>query len=179
MKLLRYTLLAVLLTATIGASAQTLKLHEAKSQVLFRIKNLGSWVDGTFTGMNATGVWNPANLSGSHLDATVKANTVTTGSKGRDKSLRGEDYFAVEQHPTIRIKSTSIEKNGNSYLLKGKLTIKNITKDIEMPFTASELGSASKLTGTLKLNCKDYKVGGNSFVMSDDVEITIVCMILK
>lgn len=50
-----------------------------------------------------------------------------------DSHTKLNDFFDVEQHPTIRFKSTSFQKiNKNINFLKGDLTIKNVTKTLEL-----------------------------------------------
>ena len=86
-----------------------------------------------------------------------------------DSNLKMTDLFDVNQYPIISFKSTSFEKiNKNINFLKGNLTIKNITKPVELD--AEFIGinayngnqkAAFEVTG--KINRKDFGLTYNSF----------------
>ena len=86
-----------------------------------------------------------------------------------DSNLKMTDLFDVNQYPIISFKSTSFEKiNKNINFLKGNLTIKNITKPVELD--AEFIGinayngnqkAAFEVTG--KINHKDFGLTYNSF----------------
>jgi polyisoprenoid-binding protein YceI len=86
-----------------------------------------------------------------------------------DTHLKMNDLFDVNQYPIISFKSTSFEKvNKNINFLKGNLTIKNITKMVELD--AEFIGintyngdqkAAFEITG--KINRKDFGLTFNSF----------------
>lgn len=86
-----------------------------------------------------------------------------------DSHLKMTDLFDVNQYPIISFKSTSFEKiNKNINFLKGNLTIKNITKPVELD--AEFIGinayngnqkAAFEVTG--KINRKDFGLTYNSF----------------
>ena len=86
-----------------------------------------------------------------------------------DTHLKMNDLFDVTEYPIISFKSTSFEKvNKNINFLKGNLTIKNITKVVELD--AEFIGinayngdqkAAFEITG--KINRKDFGLTFNSF----------------
>ena len=50
--------------------------------------------------------------------------------------LKSEDFFNTAAHPKASFAISSVTpKSGDDYAIKGKLTIKGITKDIEFPAT--------------------------------------------
>jgi len=56
--------------------------------------------------------------------------------------LKNDDFFSVEKFPTSTFVLTSVtQKSGSTYTIKGKLTIKGITQDIEFP---AEIGFSGK-----------------------------------
>ncbi|RAW00622.1 YceI family protein [Pseudochryseolinea flava] len=64
--------------------------------------------------------------------------------------LKGEDFFSTEKFPKANFVLTSAAlKSGQEYLVKGKLTIKGITNDIEFPATIVK--EAKKVTATAKI----------------------------
>jgi polyisoprenoid-binding protein YceI len=67
---------------------------------------------------------------------TVDIASLNTRNEQRDTHLRSADFFDVENYPTMTYKVTSIERlAGESYLVKGDLTIKDVTKPIALDAT--------------------------------------------
>ena len=116
----------------------------------------------------------PADISKSVFDVSVNAETINTDNDSRDKHLKDEDYFSVKEYPNISFKSDKVEGNAKKgYTVKGKLTMKGVTKQISFPFTAVQQGSDWIFTGELKLNRRDFKVGGSSVVLSDNLVVNL------
>jgi len=136
------------------------------SKVQFRIKNFGFNVTGTFTGLQGSIRFDPNDLPNSHFEVSVDAKTINTGIDMRDEHLRKTDYFDVENYPHIQFVSVKISpstKSGTLFIF-GKLSIKNVTKDISFPFTAVPTENGYLFKGEFKINRKDFKVGGGSTV---------------
>lgn len=68
----------------------------------------------------------------SSVQATIELASIDTGDAGRDEHLRGADFFDVANHPTITFASTGIKEDGGDFVLFGDLTIKGITKPVEL-----------------------------------------------
>lgn len=145
-----------------------------KSSVTFHIKNLGITVNGLFAGFKGDIKFDPANLAASTIEASVETNTIDTDNGTRNDHLKSDSYFDVARYPTITMKSTSFKhKIGNSYTGTFNLTIKDITKTVEIPFTYTETGNTASFKGNFQVERSDYGVGGKSLVMSDDVKVDI------
>lgn len=165
-------LLSLIFIVSANAFAQNYIPVNEGSKVAFKIKNLGFNVDGFFTGLKGTIKFNTADLSASLFDVTVDANTINTDNNMRDNHLREDTYFDVKNHPVIRFVSEKITASKGSFLVSGKLTIKNKTKDISFPFTAKEENSGYVFDGEFKINRRDFEVGGGS-TLSDNVTINL------
>jgi len=154
--------------------AQTYQPVEEKSTIKFTIKNFGVNTGGSFKGPHGSIIFDPSDLSKSAFDVSVPAETINTDNESRDKHLKGEDYFSVKEFPNISFKSDKIEGNAKKgYTVKGKLTMKGTTRDISFPFTAAQQGSDWLFNGEIKLNRRDFKVGGNSAVLSDNLVVSL------
>lgn len=158
-----------------SAMAQTYTPKDEKQAVGFAIKNLGFTVDGSFTGLQGTIVFNPSNLAAASFNVTVNTGTVNTGNDSRDGHLKKEDYFNVTKFSKISLVSSKITIGTvpGSYVFDGVLSIKGINKTISFPFTAAATAEGYLFNGSFKLNRRDFKVGGSSLVLSDNLNVQL------
>jgi polyisoprenoid-binding protein YceI len=86
-----------------------------------------------------------------------------------DNHLKMNDFFNVKEYPLISFKSTSFEKvTPNINFLKGNLTIKNITKSVELDaeFIGINAYNGNKKAAfeiTANINRKDFGLTPNIF----------------
>jgi polyisoprenoid-binding protein YceI len=147
------------------ASAQY-TVSDQGSTVTFTVKNLGFKVGGSFTGLQGKVSFDPNDLSKAGIEVSVDAASVNTDNSMRDEHLKGEDYFDTKNHPRIQFVSTSIkaaDKSGH-YIISGKLTIKNTSKDISFPFIATPSGYDFVFIGQFSIDRKDFDIGGSSTI---------------
>jgi len=147
-----------------------------RSSITFEIKNLGITTGGSIGGLATKVNFNPANLPSSTLEASVDVKTINTDNDSRDEHLRSEDFFDVARYPKISLRSVAFKhRSGNNYTGTFMLTIKDKSKQVEIPFTFSDKGNTVEFKGTFKINRLDYGVGSSSMVLSDDVTVSIDC----
>lgn len=170
---MRHTLFALALLVALPLYAQNKTISASKSKVTFNITNAGLNVEGSFAKISGSMNFDAANLSGSSVEANIDVSTINTGIDMRDKHLKEEDYFEVSKYPTMKFVSSSFAQSGSGYSVTGQLTIKDVTKTVTVPFTASSSGTSTTLKGTFEIDRRDYHVGGNSWIMGDDVEIIL------
>jgi len=144
------------------------------SVVGFTIKNLGVNVTGKFTGLTGNIVFDPSNLSASQFAVSVNSASVDTDIKARDNHLRKEDYFHVERFPKISFISKNITATGaGQYIVTGTLEIKGVVKEISFPFTANPSDNGYVFKGGFRLNRRDFKIGGKSLILSDQLLVNL------
>ena len=67
-----------------------------------------------------------------------------------------------------------IEKTGPvSYTGTFKLSIKNVTKEVKIPYLFLKTAEKTEIKGSFKINRLDYSVGEDSFTLSDDVTVQL------
>lgn len=106
----------------------------AYTTVEFKIRNLWFKVKGRFRDLDGVLVLDENDVSRSSITATIRAGSIDTGNKRRDRHLLLGDFFDVEKFPEIEFKSTSIQrgKDRDSLELEGELTIKDKTVPIAL-----------------------------------------------
>ncbi|MGZ3945197.1 MAG: YceI family protein [Mucilaginibacter sp.] len=167
-----YLLLIIILTWTAGFAQY--KPVDQGSSIQFVIGNFGFDVNGSFKDIHGTINFDPQNLSNAHFDVDIDANTVNTDNTLRDSHLRGESYFDVKKYGKIRLESTKVTAGvkAGTFLLTGKLTIKNTTQDISFPFAANPVADGYQFKGEFKIKRKDFGVGGTSTI-SDELQVSL------
>jgi len=149
------------------------KLVAKNSSVAFSVKNFGIRVNGSFREVSGTIKFDKNYLSESMFDVTVSANSISTGNDLRDKHLRDEDFFDAQKYPTLHFVSSKIMVDkGDIYAITGQLTIKNVTKTVSFPFTASPTKAGYDFKATFAINRKDFGVGKSS-VISETVDVSV------
>ena len=91
-------------------------------------------VRGAFEDVAGTIVVDGRNPSGSTATVAVQLASVNTGSPDRDAHLRSPDFFDVEVNRAMTFASTTVKQDGDSFVLLGDLTIKGVTRPVEIEF---------------------------------------------
>ena len=145
------------------------------SAVKFSIKNFGVNVNGDFKGLQGTIRFNPSELSTAFFNVTIDANTINTGINARDNHLRKEDYFNVLKYPVISFIAKKVVPTDKreSYIVTADIIIKGISRAVSFPFNAVLQNDGWLFTGEFKLNRKDFKVGKSSFILSDNLAVSL------
>lgn len=159
------------------------------SSVNFNIKHMGiSFVQGKFDKFDGKVSTAGNNLDKGAFDFVVFPATINTGVEKRDKHLMSADFFDAEKFNEIKFEGfTATKGKDNTYTLRGKLTIKDVTKEISVPATLGGvtknqqgkevLGFQSKFTiNRLDYNIKYDPTGAG---VAKDVEITVYFELIK
>jgi polyisoprenoid-binding protein YceI len=136
------------------------------SFVNFEIKHMGiSFVDGSFKKFEGTIESSKADLTDAKINFTVDVNSVSTSVEMRDKHLKTDDFFNAATYPTMTFVGSSMKKlKDNNYELAGKLTIRDVTKDVKFAViyggTAKDQQSNVKagFNATTTINRLDYNI---------------------
>jgi polyisoprenoid-binding protein YceI len=167
-------------------AADTYKLDLSHSSVAFTVRHMViANVRGNFKEFEGTVLYDPADVTKSSVEVTIKTASIDTDNTQRDTHLRSADFFDAEKFPTITFKSKSVEKKGDGYVLNGSLTLRGVTKDVAIPFEVlgvvkdpygnTRLGAHGELT----INRMDYGVSwsksldAGGLVVSEEVKILL------
>jgi polyisoprenoid-binding protein YceI len=180
-------LAVVALVATQARAADTYNIDTTHTTVGFSIQHMViSKVKGRFNEFSGSIQVDPkANPSVTGANIVIKVASIDTANTKRDEHLRAPDFFDAAKFPDMTFETVKMEKKGNDYVARGKLTMRGVTKEIELPFKLNgpitdpwgntRVGIEARVT----LNRKDYgltwsktlETGG--LVVGDEVEIEI------
>jgi polyisoprenoid-binding protein YceI len=142
-------------------------------------------VKGEFNEWSGTILYDDKDISKSSVEVNLKTASVDTKDVKRDEHLRSADFFDVEKHPEIIFKSKRIEKSDDGYVAVGDLTLRGVTKEIQISFEIAGMitdpygNTRMGLSASTKINRQDFGVSWSKtldtggLVVSDDVDIEI------
>lgn len=127
----------------------------------------------------------------SRLSAEVQMASIDTGNADRDGHLRTNDFFDVEQHPTMRLVATGFEPAGDRYVMHTDVTIKGVTKPVDFELEFDGVGqdpwgnTRAGFTATTTVNRKDWGIEWNApletggVLVGEKVQIEIDAQLVK
>jgi len=161
-------------------------IDEAHSNINFTITHFFTPVDGSFEEYDSEIIFDPNDLESSSINVTIPVSSINTDNQRRDNHLKSEDFFNTSQWPNIEFVSNSIEQSGdNQFVAHGELTIRDVTREIELPFELlgvmdhpmQEGQKVAGITASTTLNRTDYGVGVGDWaataVVGDEVNIQL------
>ncbi len=178
----------------VSAQEETFNIDRSHSVIGFSIKIAGGFseVDGSFSDFKGGSTVEAETYTLKNVNIEIQATSINTGTEGRDNHLRTDDFFDVENYPTITFNSTNIVQNGVDYEVEGDFTMHGITKQVTIPFKRSHtekmvwiFGNPNIIyEGALTLNRTDYDIKATGrwgsiiaatgeLAMSDEVTIRL------
>lgn len=144
-----------------------------ESSIKFQALQYGQPFEGEFKNFEARIVFDPANLPASKAEIAIPISGISTGDANRDGQARSVDWFDEAQFPRAVFSTTAIEPAGvpGHYLARGRLGLRGVEKDIDLPFTLAitdENGvRTAVMDAELSLNRFDFGVGQNQWAKAD------------
>jgi polyisoprenoid-binding protein YceI len=127
----------------------------------------------------------------SSLSAEVQMASIDTGNADRDGHLRTNDFFAIEEFPTMSLRSTGFAAKGDAYTMNADLTIRGVTKPVEFELEFDGTGqdpwgnTKAGFSATATINRKDFGIEWNApletggVLVGEQVKIEIDAEIAK
>lgn len=169
----------------------TWNVDPSHSSVSFSVRHLMiTKVRGSFRTFSGT-VTIASDPLASTVDATVDMASVDTGDENRDGHLRTGDFFDVEHHPTMALRTAAIRQSGSNFVLDADLTIKGVTKRVafNLEFEGSSKdpwgNTKAAFTASAEINRKDWGLEYNAVLetggvlIGEQVQITLDIQVVK
>jgi polyisoprenoid-binding protein YceI len=113
------------------------------SKVQFFVGSSAGDVNGVFSSWTGQlSLATPGVPESAHLSLEIAAASMTTGSRVKDKMVKGPKFFSVEQYPTITFSSTKVipSSDPNQFQMQGDLTLLGISKPVTFQLTLDRDG---------------------------------------
>jgi polyisoprenoid-binding protein YceI len=178
--------LFVLLTTSLFAQDQVLVVNSQHSSIIFEVPFMQiSKVQGSLPRFDGSFKFNPVNKKISELSIKMSVGQLTTSDSRRDRHLKSSDFFNAQVFPYVRFDMTGAHYQSDVLnSMEGKLTIKDITRDIKI--SAKYLGEVEdenkfktyffEVKGSLKRS--DYGLSWNkqfsagSYIVGDEIQFS-------
>lgn len=143
-----------------AASAACWQPDPDASEVRFSATQAGAPIEGTFRRFHGRICIDTAHPGQSSIDVSVDTASVDMGLPEFDAAMRGEEFFDSARWPAARFVSSGVRAlDGDRYAVSGTFTIRDRTRNMEVPFRLSLQDGATSIQGDLKLNRLDYDIG--------------------
>lgn len=186
------TIFVLVFAAQAQAAAPEWEVDPAHSGVYFSVNHIYSTTRGYFEDFSAKVNFSPDDLAGSRFDFEVKVKSINTGNSKRDGHLNSGDFFDSKKYPKMTFTSTAVKHvKGNQYIVEGKMTVKDVSQSVSVPFTllgvtTHPFDTKSEVAGfeaRMTIDRLSYHVGTGKFyemgVVGKDVDVLITMEVTR
>lgn len=123
-----------------------------------------AYVKGRFKSFSGKINVNEQDLLQSSVELTIDATSLDSQAmQMREDLIKGEEMLEVSKFPTISFKSTGISQQGSNFVVTGDLSMRGITKQVQIPLefgglVNTRMGPRAGFSGSLTLNKSDFQV---------------------
>ena len=166
-------------------AADQYKIDPVHSNVGFAVKHMVvNTVHGRFNDWSGNIVYDEKDPAKSSVNVAIKTASINTENSQRDTHLKSPDFLDVEKFPEITFQSKSVEKQTDGFVAHGILTIRGVSRNVDLPFKINgpiKAGDSNLLgaEASLTINRQDYGVAWSKslapgeLVVANDVKIDI------
>jgi polyisoprenoid-binding protein YceI len=174
-RLLRFSSLVALLAMGVPASVGAVEYADVNpnaSTISFTYNQAGSRVYGTFSKFVADLDFDTGHPETARANLTIDLASIDAGSEDANTELLKPAWFDTERYPQATFESTRIKDFGNDrYLITGNLTLRGLTRKVDVPVLLKAEGGVGIFVGELTLKRNDFKIGegewADSFVSNE------------
>ncbi len=155
----------------------------AGSSLVFGFDQAGAASEGSFKKFSTVLNYDEKNLAASSLNVTVQIDSIDTQDADRDTTLKSADLLDSQKHPTATFVARSLEKTASGVEAVGKLTLRDVTRDLRLPLTIKPAASGLELAGATAIRRLDYGVGQGDWKstesVGDEIKLTYKVSLVK
>jgi len=154
----RCLLALALLPAT--ALAGNWQIDPAKSRIGFEYKAMGAPLEGEFPQYQADIQFDPARPELATIRLDVATSRIDAGNPEATAEAGSALFFDSRRYPLARFSSTRVLSQGNGrYLVEGQLSIKGVTRPVQIASALKPQGNRRQLSGGFTLKRLDFGIG--------------------
>ena len=130
-----------------------------QSVISFSGEQAGAPFTGYWTDWLAQVRFDPDRLAQSWAEVTIQTSGVDTSDGERDSTIRGAEFFDVEQFGVATFRADAFQPQDAGFVTDGMLTIKGLSLPVQFVFTVTEQPGGYILKGTATIDRLAFAVG--------------------
>src|SRR4030095_8915589 len=158
-----------LVCGSVALAATQWTLQPRESKLTFVGTQARAEFEGAFERFTADIKFDPQDLAGSRFDVKIDTASANSRDSERDEAHKRDDPFAG--------------KGGNKFPASGKLTLRNVTREVPIEFTFEQKNGSAWLKGSAQLKRLDFGVGQGDWKdtenVGNDVKVNFVLLLKK
>jgi polyisoprenoid-binding protein YceI len=175
-------LVLVLACGSVARAATHWTVQPKESKLTFAGTQASAEFNGTFEHFTADIKFDPQDLAGSRFDVKIDMASVTSRDSERDDTMKSDDLFAVKQFPTAHyVADKFTARSGGKFAATGKLTLRNVTREVPLEFTFEQKNGSAWLKGGAQLKRLDFGVGQGDWKdtsgVANEVKVNFVLLL--
>jgi polyisoprenoid-binding protein YceI len=151
------------------------RVNTTASQISFTYNQMGSRMYGTFGKFDATLDFDTDNLANARATLHIDLTSIDAGSDDANTELVKPAWFDTGKYPVALFESTGFTQIAeNRYLIAGQLTVKGVTREVQVPVQLKPGAAIGIFDGELLLKRDDFGLGAGEWadtVVSKDIDI--------
>ena len=165
------SILFVFLLLSLDASATVYDLLlPQQSSVVFIAQQMGVTAEGNFGRFKAELAIDPENAVSGKAKIYIDIASIDLGDADAYAEVVGASWFDSVRYPVASFISSKVTRlTSNSYEVSGKMTIRDVTRDVKAAFTLKQQASSITIDGMFPLNRLDYGIGSGMWGDTDTV----------
>jgi len=177
-------LLALSLLLGLATAATQWNMQPKQSKLTFVGTQAGAPFEAVFEKFTADIKFDAKDLPGNRFDVTIDLGSVNSSDSERDDAIKGPDLFSVKQWSTAHyVAEKFTDKGGGKFSATGKLTLRNVTKDVPLEFTFEDGKDGAWLKGSASLKRLDFGVGQGDWkdtsAVANEVKVRFALLLKK
>ena len=168
--LMATTLAIGLLVVGFAVAATQWAMQPKQSKLTFVGNQGGAPFEGAFEKFTADIKFDPQDLATSRFDVKIDTSSVNSHDAERDDTIKSADLFDVKRWPTAHYVADKFTAGtGGKFSAMGKLTLRDVTRDVPIQFTFENKDGGAWLKGSASLKRLDFGVGQGDWKVTDTV----------
>ena len=151
------------------------RVNTHASQISFTYNQMGTRMYGTFARFEATLDFDTEHLDRAHTTLQIDLTSIDAGSEDANTELVKPAWFDTAKFPVAVFESSHFTLLAeNRYLIAGQLTLKGITRDVQVPVELKPDSAIGIFDGELLLKRDEFGLGAGEWadtVVSKDIAI--------
>lgn len=165
---LRSIFFGCLCCVSVAVSAQA--IDPSKSEIRFVSRQMNVPIEGRFSSISSEVRFDPRHPEAAQARIEIALAGIDAGSDDATTEVRRKSWLNIKLFPTATFVSTGVKPlSGNRYQARGDLSIKGITREIEVPFTVKRTGNATVFEGGFTLLRLGFNIGEGPWSDTDTV----------